>query len=142
MNVDSASAGPWSLKTLQITSGTATDATAKLQLRNEDGKEHEDSATADGPVEAAFISLEKITGVQLTLRNFELHSATVGEDAQGEATVTVEFNEQSYRGNGTSQDIVEAAARAYLEVINRILRRQERGLTDAQLAPDINRASI
>ena len=142
MNVDSASAGPWTLKTLQITSGTATDATANLQLFNEDGKEHEDSATADGPVEAAFISLEKITGIQLTLRNFELHSATVGEDAQGEATVTVEFNEQSYRGNGTSQDIVEAAARAYLEVINRILRRQERGLTDAQLAPDINRASI
>ncbi|MBJ89540.1 MAG: 2-isopropylmalate synthase [Woeseia sp.] len=142
MNVDSASAGPWTLKTLQITSGTATDATANIQLLNEDGKEHEDSATADGPVEAAFISLEKITGIQLTLRNFELHSATVGEDAQGEATVTVEFNGQSYRGNGTSQDIVEAAARAYLEVINRILRRQERGLTDAQLAPDINRASI
>ena len=96
---------------------------------------------------AEFLSKErqptkKITGIELTLRNFELHSATVGEDAQGEATVTVEFNGQSYRGNGTSQDILEAAARAYLEVINRILRRQERGLTDAQLAPDINRASI
>ena len=54
---------------------------------------------------------------------------------------TVE-NGQSYRGNGTSQDIVEAAARAYLEVINRILRRRERGLTDVQIKSGINQASI
>jgi len=57
-----------------------------------------------------------------------LRSATAGDDAQGEATVTVEFDDTSYRGHGTSVDIVEAACRAYLEVINRILRRLERGL--------------
>jgi hypothetical protein len=35
----------------------------------------------------------------------------------------VEYNGQSFRGNGISTDIVEAAARAYLEVINRVARR-------------------
>jgi hypothetical protein len=39
----------------------------------------------------------------------------------------VAYDGQSFRGHGTSTDIVEAGGRAYLEVINRILRRRERG---------------
>jgi 2-isopropylmalate synthase len=61
------------------------------------------------------------------LRNFELHSASIGEDAQGEVTVTVEIVEQSFRGRGASVDIVEAGCRACLEVVNRSLRRLARG---------------
>jgi hypothetical protein len=37
---------------------------------------------------------------------------------------------------------VEAAARAYLEVVNRILRRRERGLDDESPDGGINRATI
>ena len=113
-----------------------------IRLVDENGEQQKVAATADGPVEASFIALEQATGITLTLQNFELHSATVGEDAQGEATVIADFNGQPYRGHGASQDIVEAAARAYLEVINRILRRRERGLEDIQPDSDINRASI
>ena len=142
MNVDSSSSGPWVLKSLKVISATAEQSTATLKLIDENGDERNESAKADGPVEAAFSVLESTTGIDLILKNFELHSATVGEDAQGEATVTVEYNGQSYRGHGTSTDIVEAACRAYLEVINRILRRRERGLEDGHLASDINRASI
>ena len=82
----------------------------------------------DGPVEAAFKAIERATGVSVDLKNFEVRSVTVGEDAQGEVTVTVEYNDESYRGHGISTDIVEAGARAYLEVINRICRRQETGV--------------
>jgi 2-isopropylmalate synthase len=142
MNVDSASSGPWILKALRVSSGTDEQATATLILIDENGDEIDQSAKADGPVEAAFSVLENTTGIDLILKKFELHSATIGEDAQGEATVTVEFNGQSYRGHGTSTDIVEAACRAYLEVINRILRRRERGLDDRRVASDINQASI
>ena len=142
MNVDNSSAGPWTLKSLQINSGTEMDATAMLTLIDESGAEKKLAATADGPVEAVFIALEEASGISLTLQNFELHSATIGEDAQGEATVTVDFNGQPYRGHGASQDIVEAAARAYLEVINRILRRRERGLEDTPADNDVSRATI
>ena len=141
-NVDNSSTGPWILKSLQITSGTDMDATAILILIDENGREFKKAATADGPVEAAFTALEDISEVDLTLHNFELHSATIGEDAQGEATVTVAFNGKSYRGHGTSQDIVEAACKAYLEVINRILRRRERGLDDTPIKTDVSRATI
>jgi 2-isopropylmalate synthase len=142
MNVDSASSGPWILKSLQVTSGTDEQATASLDLIDENGEERSESAKADGPVEAAFSVLERMAGIELILKNFELHSATIGDDAQGEATVTVEYDGHSYRGHGASTDIVEAACRAYLEVINRILRRRELGLEDQPVAEDINRASI
>ncbi len=142
MNVDNSSTGPWTMKSLHVTSSTESDATATVVLLDESGAEHSRSAEAPGPVEAAFKALEEITGVNLTLRNFELHSATVGDDAQGEVTVTVDYEDQPYRGHGISIDIVEAGSRAYLEVLNRILRRRGRGLDKTSTPADINRASI
>jgi 2-isopropylmalate synthase len=86
--------------------------------------------------------LEQATGIALTLKKFELHSASMGEDAQGEVTVTVDYNGDSYRGNGTSVDIVEAGSRACLEVINRILRRNLRGRDESNAAAEAERATI
>jgi 2-isopropylmalate synthase len=140
MNVDSASAGPWHMKSLAVQTQSEQAAQASVVLIGEDGQEVTAAAEGDGPVAAAFSALEKITGVELSLRSFELHSASIGEDAQGEVTVTVEQDGASYRGRGASVDIVEAGSHACLEVMNRLLRRRKRdsGTTD----PDINRASI
>ena len=76
--------------------------------------------TAEGPVDAVVKAIDAATGTSVQVRKFEVHSVSVGEDAQGEALLTVEHNGRSYRGSGVSTNIVEAAARAYLEVINRI----------------------
>ena len=80
----------------------------------------ERKATGDGPVDAAFKAIVLATGISVTLRKFEVHAVTTGEDAQGEAVLYVEHNGRSYRGSSISTDIVEAANRALLEVINRI----------------------
>ena len=56
------------------------------------------TATGDGPVDAAFKAVENATGVDVKLRKFEVRSVSVGEDAQGEAVVTVEYRGRSYRG--------------------------------------------
>jgi 2-isopropylmalate synthase len=45
---------------------------------------------------------------------------SLGEDAQGEALITVDYEGRSYRGVGLSTNIIEAAALAFLEVVNRI----------------------
>ncbi len=142
MNVDSSTAGPWSLQSLQIVSETDQQASAVIRLLNEDGNEVSKSAEADGPVAAAFTAIEEATGVSLALKKFELHSATVGEDAQGEVVVTVDHNGNSYPGHGVSVDIVEAGSRAYLEVVNRILRRRERGLDTGPDSDDVSHATI
>jgi 2-isopropylmalate synthase len=124
MNVDIGKAGPWIIDELHITAGTGTIAAAALKLRHTDGREIRQAAEGDGPVAAAFRALEQATGIALKLKNFEVHGVTVGDDAQGEVTVTVEYNGQSLRGNAVSTDIVESAAFAYLEVMNRIARRE------------------
>jgi 2-isopropylmalate synthase len=142
LNVDSTSAGPWTLQSLDVRSGTDRIASATVTLRHEDGSSQNKTANGDGPVEAVFNAIEQATGVPLILKDFAIHSATAGDDAQGEATITVEYNGQSYRGHGTSTDIVEAGSRACLEVSNRILRRRQRGLDGLVDRPDINRASI
>jgi 2-isopropylmalate synthase len=127
MNAGSSSSGPWRLKSLEVQTHTDEPATATVNLIGEDGTEVSESARGDGPVAAAFQALEAATGVGMVLRNFELHSASIGEDAQGEVTVTVEIDKQSFRGRGASVDIVEAGCRACLEVMNRSLRRRSRG---------------
>ncbi len=127
MSADSATSGPWTLKSLEVQTHTDQPATAAITLIGEDGKEKCDSAHGDGPIAAAFQALEHATGVELVLRNFELHSVSIGEDAQGEVTVTVDYDGESYRGRGNSVDIVEAGCRATLEVMNRILRRKQHG---------------
>jgi 2-isopropylmalate synthase len=142
MNVDNASTGPWSLKSLDVQTSTSKPATAAVVLLGEDGTEKSVSADGDGPIAAAFQALEQVTGVQLTLKNFELHSASMGEDALGEVTVTVEHDGDSYRGNGTSVDIVEAGSRACLEVMNRILRRRKRGPGDTDSTAKAEQATI
>jgi 2-isopropylmalate synthase len=129
MNADAATTGPWKHEELEVQTHTDQPATAAVTLIGEDGSKKTESAHGDGPVAAAFMALERATGVELVLRNFELHSASIGEDAQGEVTVTVEYDGESYRGHGTSVDIVEAGCRACLEVMNRILRRKTHGLS-------------
>ena len=71
-------------------------------------------------VDAAFKAIEAATGINVTLRKFEVRSVSMGEDAQGEAVVTVEHNGRSYRGSSVTTDIVESGVRAFLEVVNRI----------------------
>ena len=131
MNAGGTSSGPWTLDSLEVQTHTDQPATAAINLVYEDGKEVSESARGDGPIAAAFQALEHATGIELVLKNFELHSASIGEDAQGEVLVTVEFEGKSYRGRGASVDIVEAGCRACLEVMNRILRRGQRGVTGA-----------
>ncbi|MCY3732005.1 MAG: 2-isopropylmalate synthase, partial [Rhodospirillaceae bacterium] len=99
MNVDVGKTGPWIIDELRITAGTGTVAAAALKRSDTEGREIREAAEGDGPVAAAFRALEAATGVDLTLKNFEVRGVTVGDDAQGEVTVTVEYNRQSFRGH-------------------------------------------
>lgn len=114
--------GPWEIAELHITAGSGAIASAAMRLRHTDGRVIDEAAVGDGPIEAVFRALERATGIVLELKNFELRGVTMGDDAQGEVTVTIEYNGRSQRGRGTSTDIVEAGALAYLDVINRICR--------------------
>ncbi|MAD91806.1 MAG: 2-isopropylmalate synthase [Gammaproteobacteria bacterium] len=138
MNVSGSVSGPWSLKSLDVQTETEKLSAVKLTLTGEDGINVSEYATGDGPVAAVFKALEQTTGVNMILRNFELHSTSIGEDSLGEVTVTVDIDGQTYRGRGASVDIVEAGCRAGLEVMNRTLRRRARGESDTDKAQSVH----
>ncbi len=120
MRAESGAEGPWSLESLSVETTSGASASVVLGLKHTDGRDVEQRMTAEGPVDAVVKAIDAATGTSVQVRKFEVHSVSVGEDAQGEALLTVEHNGRSYRGSGVSTNIVEAAARAYLEVINRI----------------------
>jgi 2-isopropylmalate synthase len=120
LRAEGAAAGPWQLVELTTETRSGGVARAHVQLRHSDGRASTRMATGDGPVDAAFKAIEAATGIGVTLRKFEVHAVSEGEDAQGEARVYVEYNRRSYRGASVSTNIVESGTRAFLEVINRI----------------------
>jgi 2-isopropylmalate synthase len=108
----------YKMHSIQIMSGNKMVPLASVTLEH-DGKLYTDAATGNGPVDAVFKGIERITGVPGTLRDYDLKAVTMGTDALGEAMVRVEFGEDIYSGIGTSPDVIEASARAYLNACNR-----------------------
>jgi 2-isopropylmalate synthase len=115
-----AGAGPWQLARLHVESDSTAAGSARVVLEHADGRRVEITASGDGPVDAAFKAVEGATGTDVTLRKFEVRSVSVGEDAQGEAVVTVEHRGRAYRATSVTTDIVESGVRAFLAVINQI----------------------
>jgi 2-isopropylmalate synthase len=115
----------WTLEAVTCNGGSGTVPSAAVFLWNKDGTIHHDASTGDGPVDAVFKTIEKLTGVNVTLREFHIRSVTTGEDAQGEASVEAEYKGRTLRGRAVSTDIIEASALAFLQVINSALVREQ-----------------
>ena len=78
-----------------------------------------ETATGDGPVDAACAAVDRLVGANGSLQEFSIRAATPGKDAMGEAHVIVKFDDRMYTGTGASTDIIEAAVLAYLNAINK-----------------------
>lgn len=108
----------FSFQSLQIMSGNTMVPLASVTLIK-DGKDLTDAAAGNGPVDAVFNCIERIVEQQGKLRDYDLKAVTMGRDALGEAMVRVEIEGVLYSGIGTSPDVIEASARAYLNAFNR-----------------------
>lgn len=110
----------WSLDTFQINSGNRITPTAKIRLIYK-GKPFEGASVGDGPVDACYKAIEKITALKCQLLDYSLQSVTRGEDALGEASVRLKLKNKEALGHASSTDIVEASIRAYLQAINKLI---------------------
>src|SRR5471032_681113 len=106
LRAEGSAAGPWHLKELSVEARLGAQASATVKLQHADGRSPTTKATGDGPVDAAYKAIEQATGMAVKLRKFEVHAVTVGEDAQGETVVYVDYNGRSYRGSSVSTDII------------------------------------
>jgi 2-isopropylmalate synthase len=128
----------WTLEAVTCNAGSGTVPSAAVCLWHRDGSIVRDATVGDGPIDAVFKAIERITGVDVKLKEYVVRSVTVGEDAQGEAQVEGEFDGRTVRGRAVSTDIIEASALAFLQVINRILLRQQQ----ARLNPQTEAVSV
>ena len=120
--LDPDAVGPWRLQHLHATTHLGNGASASVKLKHTDGRVAAEAALGDGPVHAVLRAITRAAGMALDIDDFQIHSLSNGADAQGRATLTVRYNDRELCGRGVSTDIVEAAAQAALEVVNRIER--------------------
>jgi 2-isopropylmalate synthase len=93
----------------------------RMTLNRGGSSESAEVSEGGGPVDAAFIAIGKITGIQLVCRDFQMRSASLGHNAPAEVSIEVEYDGQTYRGRGVSVDAIEASTMAILNAVNRVL---------------------
>jgi 2-isopropylmalate synthase len=124
LQVDSTST--WTLAGFTSTAGTGSQTSAAVAIRLADGSVKRDAAVGNGPIDALFKAINRVTGVAAKVVDYRVRSVTQDMDAQGEAQVEIDHNGKRLRARAVSVDVIEASALAYLEVLNRVASRQVR----------------
>ena len=109
----------YALKSFVITCGNTVASMANVLL-TKDGAEVSGNAVGNGPIDAAFHSIEDIVGRHFELDDFQIQTVTEGRAAMGTAIVKLRSDGGLYSGKGVSTDIVGAAIRAYIDALNKI----------------------
>ena len=112
------------LESYVVTSGNTISATASLKLKKQE-KTLEGVSIGDGPIDAAFLAVEKITGQHYELDDFQIQAVTEGREAMGQTVVKLRSGGKVYSGRGISTDIVGASIRAYINALNKIVYEED-----------------
>jgi 2-isopropylmalate synthase len=104
---------------LNVIAGNVTIPTATVKMEI-DGKLIQEAGFGDGPVDATFKTIKKMTRTRSKLLQFAINAITGGTEAQGEVTVRLEEKGQTVIGQGADTDVIVASAKAYINALNRI----------------------
>jgi 2-isopropylmalate synthase len=109
----------YKLINLNVVSGSVTVPTATVQIEIA-GKLYQEAGFGDGPVDAAYKTIARITKTKSRLLKFSVNAITGGTDAQGEVMVILEEGGIRVTGQGAHTDIIMAAAKAYVNGLNKL----------------------
>ena len=108
----------WELVSFHSSSGSGTIPTSTVRLKNSEGEMMTDAACGDGPVDAIYNTIERVTGISAKLTDYQIHAVTGGKDAQGEVSLALNIDGKTVRSRGVSTDILEASAKAFINAVN------------------------
>ncbi|WP_026317754.1 2-isopropylmalate synthase [Algicola sagamiensis] len=111
----------YDLSYFQANASSEQVATATVAIEF-DGQVQVEAATGNGPVEAAFQAIERITGQTFTIIDYTIDSKGKGADALGQVDLILESDNQRFHGSGLATDVVEASIQAYIHALNDIHR--------------------
>lgn len=104
---------------INVVTGNVTVPTATVQMEV-DGKTVLESGFGDGPVDATFKTIKKMTRTKSKLLKFSINAITGGTEAQGEVTVRLQEKGRTVMGQGADTDVIVASAKAYINALNKI----------------------
>lgn len=107
------------LKDYKVKSGSNITASSEVEIEV-NGEVKTASAEGDGPVDASFKAIDKITGKSTTLVDYAIEAVSEGKDAIGQVKIIVDAGSSEVMGSGISTDIVEASIKAYIDAANRL----------------------
>lgn len=110
----------YELVSIRAVTGTDIVPEAKVKIKYKK-KSYEAESGGDGPVDACYKAIDKITKIKVKLLDYKLEAITKGKDAQGLVRVQIKGKGKSVVGRGASTDILEASAKAYLDALNKML---------------------
>lgn len=115
--------GAYKLDSFQIQSGNRIRSMAMITLlRTADGETVSEAAMGEGPIDAAFNAVNRISGGNdICLESYEIKAVTEGTDALGEVLVKIRVGEHKFAGRGASSDIIKASIKAYVNAVNKWL---------------------
>ncbi|WP_321531947.1 2-isopropylmalate synthase [uncultured Desulfuromonas sp.] len=119
----------YKLLQMNVSSGSFAAPTATVQMEV-DGEICKTAVIGDGPVDATFKAIKELSGCDARLLHFSVGAITGGTDAQGECTVRLEEQGREQLGQGAHPDIIVAAAKAYINALNKIASLQKRTPVD------------
>lgn len=108
------------LEQLQVSSGSHSIPTATVQIVGPEGEVMVDAAHGDGPIDAVYKAVNRLVGAPVQLTEFQVQAVTSGIDAVGEVTIKIKDNGNVFAGRGASTDIIMAAAKAYMNALNKM----------------------
>jgi 2-isopropylmalate synthase len=103
-------------------------ASVKLQIK---GRSVQSADYGNGPIDAVYNTIAKLTGTDSELLRFSISALTGGTDAQGEVTVRLRENGLVSLGKGADPDIITAGALAYINGLNRLEYLKENPIKEA-----------
>ena len=109
----------FSLEYLHVSAGTTVMPMASVQL-SINGRSIKGAGYGNGPIDAAYNTIAKLTHTESELLRFTVSALTGGTDAQGEVTVRLKENGLVALGRGSDPDIITASALAYINGLNRM----------------------
>ncbi|MDM8525751.1 2-isopropylmalate synthase [Desulfococcaceae bacterium HSG8] len=109
----------FSLEYQHVSSGTTVLPMASVKL-SINGRSVQGAGYGNGPIDASFNAIAKLTDTESELLRFSVSALTGGTDAMGEVTVRLRENGLIALGKGADPDIITASAKAYVNGLNRL----------------------
>jgi 2-isopropylmalate synthase len=107
------------LEYLHVTAGTTVLPMASVKIAV-NGRSVQGAGYGNGPIDAVYNTIAKLTGTDAELMRFSISALTGGTDAQGEVTVRLKENGLMALGRGSDLDIITASALAFINGLNRL----------------------